>query len=151
MQQHDYTDELKQVDRSEVKNGIYPEIVGQLHWIAIQSRPDLCFDVLDLSTLGELNASYANLSDRVSSAGGYVIFLQGQNGNMCPISWSAKKIRRFVKSTLDAEALSLVEGLDACYFVRSILQEMIQFKTGQPIMIKCFTDKKIIVTKHSLN
>ncbi|KAG1681692.1 Retrovirus-related Pol polyprotein from transposon RE2 [Nymphon striatum] len=176
------SNELKQVGIADVKNGIYPEIVGQLHWIATQSRPDLCFDVLDLSTLGELSetklqsklnkvirkaknnlyrikypslgslenielilyadASYANLSDRVSSAGGYVIFLRGQNGNMCPISWSAKKIRRVVKSTLAAEALSLVEGLDACYFVRSILQEMIQIKKGQSIMIKCFTDNK---------
>ncbi|CAG2191491.1 unnamed protein product [Mytilus edulis] len=119
LQQHDYTDELKQVDRADIKNGIYPEIVGQLHWIATQSRPDLCFDVLDLSTSVQLSeaktqsklnkvirkaknnsyrikypnleslknielilytdASYANLSDRVSSAGGYVIFLRGQN------------------------------------------------------------------------
>ncbi|CAG2226054.1 unnamed protein product [Mytilus edulis] len=151
--QHDYTDELKQVDRADIKNGIYPEIVGQLHWIATQSRPDLCFDVLDLSTSVQLSeaktqsklnkvirkaknnsyrikypnleslknielilytdASYANLSDRVSSAGGYVIFLRGQNGKNCPISWSSKKIRRVVKSTLAAEALSLVDGLPA--------------------------------------
>ena len=38
LQQHDYTEELKQVDRTvdarDVKNNIYPEIVGQLHWIA---------------------------------------------------------------------------------------------------------------------
>ena len=40
-----------------VKNDIYPEIVGQLHWIATQSRPDLCFDVLDLSTLCDLSES----------------------------------------------------------------------------------------------
>ena len=55
LQQHDYTDELKQVDRADIKNGIYPEIVGQLHWIATQSRPDLCFDVLDLSTSVQLS------------------------------------------------------------------------------------------------
>ncbi|CAG2223736.1 unnamed protein product [Mytilus edulis] len=55
LQQHDYTDELKQVDRAKYKNGIYPEIVGQLHWIATQSRPDLCFDVLDLSTSVQLS------------------------------------------------------------------------------------------------
>ncbi|VDI54554.1 Hypothetical predicted protein [Mytilus galloprovincialis] len=182
LQQHDYTDELKQVDRADIKNGIYPEIVGQLHWIATQSRPDLCFDVLDLSTSVQLSeaktqsklnkvirkaknnsyrikypnleslknielilytdASYANLSDRVSSAGGYVIFLRGQNGKNCPISWSSKKIRRVVKSTLAAEALSLVDGLDACYFVRSILQEMIKLNAGESIPIKCFTDNK---------
>ncbi|CAG2247668.1 unnamed protein product [Mytilus edulis] len=114
LQQHDYTDELKQVDRADIKNGIYQEIVGQLHWIATQNRPDLRFDVWDLSTSftaseaktqSKLNkvrkaknnsyrikhpnlesprnielilytdASYANLSDHVSSSGGYVIFL----------------------------------------------------------------------------
>ncbi|VDI35393.1 Hypothetical predicted protein [Mytilus galloprovincialis] len=147
-----------------------------------QSRPDLCFDVLDLSTSVQLSeaktqsklnkvirkaknnsyrikypnleslknielilytdASYANLSDRVSSAGGYVIFLRGQNGKNCPISWSSKKIRRVVKSTLAAEALSLVDGLDACYFVRSILQEMIKLNAGESIPINCFTDNK---------
>ena len=186
LQQHDYTEELKQVDKTvesrDVKNDIYPEIVGQLHWIASQSRPDLCFDVLDLSTLCDLSesklrskinkvvrkakynqykimfpcleniegmelllftdASYANLSDRFSSAGGYVIFLKGKNGSLCPISWGAKKIKRVVKSTLAAEALSLVEGLDACYFVRSILHEMFNVKVGQYIMIKCYTDNK---------
>ncbi|CAC5359188.1 unnamed protein product [Mytilus coruscus] len=153
-----------------------------LHWIVTQSRPDLCFDVLDLSTSIQLSeaktqsklnkvirkaknnsyriqypnleglknielilytdASYANLSDRVSSAGGYVIFLRRQNGKNCPISWSSKKIRRVVKSTLAAEALSLVKGLDACYFVRRILQEMIKLNAGESIPIKCFTDNK---------
>ena len=88
------------------------------------------------------DASYANLSDRFSSAGGYVIFLKGKNGSLCPISWGAKKIKRVVKSTLAAEALSLVEGLDACYFVRSILHEMYNVKAGQNIMIKCYTDNK---------
>ena len=40
------------------------------------------------------DASYANLSDRFSSAGGYVIFLKGKNGSLCQISWGAKKITR---------------------------------------------------------
>ena len=39
------------------------------------------------------DASYANLSDRFSSAGGYVIFLKGKNASLCPISWGAKKIK----------------------------------------------------------
>ena len=88
------------------------------------------------------DASYANLSDKVSSAGGYLIFLKGKNGSLCPISWASKKIKRVVKSTLAAEALALVEGLDACYFVRSILHEMIQVKHGNEIPIKCYTDNK---------
>ena len=88
------------------------------------------------------DASYANLSDRFSSAGGYVIFLKGKNGSLCPISWGAKKIKRVVESTLAANALSLVEGLDACYFVRSILHEMFNVKAGQCITVKCYTDNK---------
>ena len=85
------------------------------------------------------DASYANLSDRFSSAAEYLILLKGKNERICPISWSSCKIKRVVKSTLAAEALSLVEGLDACYFVRSILQEMFKVKD---IKIKCFTDNK---------
>ena len=116
--QQDYIDELKQVnmktDSRSMNDQTYPEAVGQLHWIATQTRPDICYDVLDLATashlyasklqskvnkvirksksiqyklafpsLGSLedsefllftDASYANLSDKVSSAGGYIIF-----------------------------------------------------------------------------
>lgn len=186
IQQQDYIDELKPVnmktDSRNMKDQIYPEAVGQLHWIATQTRPDICFDVLDLATASHLcdsklqskvnkvirksksiqyklafpsvgsledselllftDASYANLSDKVSSAGGYLILLKGKNGRLCPISWASKKIKRVVKSTLAAEALALVEGLDACYFVRSILQEMIQVKEENGIPIKCYTDNK---------
>ena len=39
----------------DVRNEAYPEAVGQLHWIASQSRPDLCFDVLDLATVCEVS------------------------------------------------------------------------------------------------
>lgn len=52
--QTDYTEELKQVDRdiypSDVKNKVCVQIVGQLQWIATQSRPDPFFDVLVLAT-----------------------------------------------------------------------------------------------------
>lgn len=159
LHQHDYTEEIKQIDRSvdsrSLKNDIYPEIVGQLHWMAKQSRPDLYFDVLDLATISELSdsklrskinkvvrkakynqykivfpclgtsedmdlllytdASYANLSDRFSSVGGYLILLKGKNGRICPIAWGSNKIKRVVKSTLAAEALALVEGLDMLF------------------------------------
>ena len=182
LHQQEYTEELKQVDSNvDVRNEGYPEAVGQLHWIASQSRPDLCFDVLDLATVCDVSdmklkskinkvvrkaknnqykilypslesseglelllfcdASYANLSDRYSSAGGHLIFLKGKNGKICPVSWCSRKIRRVVKSTLAAEALSLVDGIDTCYFVRSMLQEMFKVKD---VVIKCFTDNKSV-------
>ena len=66
------------------------------------------------------DASYANISDRFSSAGGYVIFLKGKNA-------------------------TLLEGLDSCNFVRIILHEMFNVKAGQYITIKCYTDNKSLV------
>ena len=58
IQQQNYIDELKPVnmktDSRNMNNQIYPEAVGQLHWIATQTRPDICFDVLDLATASHL-------------------------------------------------------------------------------------------------
>ena len=59
LQQHEYTEELKQVNRSDlasanIREGLYAELVGQLHWIASQSRPDVSFDVLELYTLTDV-------------------------------------------------------------------------------------------------
>ena len=102
-----------------------------------------CLESLEgMALLPITDASYANLSDRFSRVGRYVIFLKGKNERICPISLGAKKVKRVVKSTLAAEALSLVEGLDACYFVRSTLHEMFSATDGQCIMIKCYTDNK---------
>ena len=38
-----------------MRNEAYPEAVGQLYWIASQSRPDLCFDVVDLATVCDVS------------------------------------------------------------------------------------------------
>ena len=135
-------DDLTKEEEKELKT-----VIGQLNWIATQCRPDLSFQVLELSTinkfakveqliqanklirklksepckiffprLGNLkklkiflynDASYANLPDGTSSTGGRIVWLVGDNGNCCPISWSSTKIKRVVRSTLAAEALSL--------------------------------------------
>lgn len=47
-----------------------------------------------------------------------------------------------MKSTLAAEALSLVEGLGVCYYVKSILQEIFNLETKQSIPFKCYTDNE---------
>ncbi len=101
--------------------------------------PDL-HKLEDIELIVFTDASYANLPDRVSSAGGYVVFLRGSNGSCSPISWSSKKIKRVVKSSLAAESLSLVEGIDAALYLRSILQEIIPCSVPVPII--CMTDNK---------
>lgn len=159
------------------------EVIGQTNWVTTQTRPDINFDVLELSMttkhpkvenliqankliknlkaesyhmvypkLGDLqktrlvlftDASYANLSDGVSSAGGHIVFLVGENGNCCPISWSAKKIRRVVKSTIAAETLALVDGLDVACYIKGILTEILFPKgEGNMMPIDCYIDNK---------
>lgn len=71
------------------------------------------------------DASHANLSDGISSMGAYVVFLIGENKRCCPLVWNASKIKRVVRSTLAAEALSLMLGLEAALYVRSILSELL--------------------------
>ena len=162
-------------------------VIGQLNWIATQSRPDLSFQVLELSTvnkfakvehliqanklikklksepckiffprLGNLknleillynDASYANLPDGTSSTGGRIVWLRGENGNCCPISWSSTKIKRVVRSTLAAEALSLAEGCESAFLVGSLLTELIHGKQDHRnlIPISAFVDNKSLV------
>ena len=71
------------------------------------------------------DASHANLPDGSSSAGGNVVFLVGENGKACALSWESKKIKRVVKSTLAAETLAASEAVDACYYLGQILSEIL--------------------------
>jgi hypothetical protein len=41
----------------------------------------------------------------------------------------SKKIKGVVKNTQEVEALSFMEGLDACYYMSSILQEIVNSET----------------------
>ena len=71
------------------------------------------------------DASHANLPDGYSSAGGFIIFLVGENGKSCPIAWEAKKIRRVVKSTLAAETLAMSDAVDVSYYLGRMLSEIL--------------------------
>ncbi len=43
----------------------------------------------DMDLVLFVDASYANLSDCVTSAGGFVVFILGKNGCCSPIVWSS--------------------------------------------------------------
>ena len=130
-------------------------IVGKLNWVVQGSRPDLAFDMIELSTklkkanVGDLtrsikcikklkyddsyiffaplnksdkwriivfsDASHANLSDGTGSMGAHVVFIVDEHGNCSPLTWHSGKIKRVVRSTIAAEALSLCEGIEDTY------------------------------------
>ena len=69
------------------------------------------------------DASYANLRD-FGSQGGYIIFLT-DGIRSCPIEWKSCKVRRVVKSTMAAETLALVDGLEAAFMISQVCGEII--------------------------
>ena len=67
------------------------------------------------------DASLANLSDR-GSQGGFIIILQGENGNFARLIRKSKKIKHTVKSTIAAETLTWL------WCRKLVLQEMFNHK-----------------------
>ena len=97
------------------------------------------------------DASYANLQDGVSSAGGHIVFLMGRDGRSCPLAWRSGKIRRVVRSTLAAEALSMADGLDTAYCMGYLLSEVMFKKPKEnriPIHV-CTDNKSLYENIHS--
>lgn len=92
------------------------------------------------------DASYANLPDGMSSAGGYVIFLStgfqpGVPSPCVPITWQSWKLKRKVTSTMEAETLALREGLEETLVIQGKICEMINCRP-QSIKIEAYIDNE---------
>ena len=143
-------------------------MTGSLNWVIRATRPDLSFEMIELSTkfrsgtiddlirvrkaltnlqnnkaeikiphLGNpknwiiicyTDAALGNLNDGVDSTGGFVIFITNADRKECAVlDWQSNKIRRVVRSTLAAEALSLCEGLEAALHLRDMIEDVLNF------------------------
>ena len=162
---------------------IFRQIIGQLNWAVQGSRPDLAFDLIDLSTklnsasVGDLirgvktinrlrdvhsevkfpalnlsslkiltftDASLGNLNNGTGSTHGSIAWICDNSGKCCPLFWQSKKIKRVVRSTLAAEALSLQEGLEASVYFRHLIEEILGLMKGT-IDIYAFVDNKSVI------
>jgi hypothetical protein len=88
------------------------------------------------------DATHDSLQDG-SSQGGFLVFLEGTNGNLVPMSWQSKKLHRVTKSPLASETLALGEGADAGFLVASMVKEVFGLDTLPPI--SCITDNSSLV------
>ena len=88
------------------------------------------------------DAAHANLNG-VNSTSGHIVFLTGENRRCAPLSWSCNKIKRVVRSSLAAEALSLQEGLEDGLYHQSMIQEL--FGQHCATNIKAYTDSKSLI------
>ena len=83
------------------------------------------------------DASLANLNDGFSSGAGFIIFIM-YGSVIHAVFWRSYKIRRVVKSTIAAETLALVDGIDNGIFFSRMFEEI----TGEKFDIDCFVDHK---------
>ena len=88
------------------------------------------------------DAAHANLN-AINSTSGHIVFLVGENQRSAPLSWSSNRIKRAVRSSLAAEALSMQEGLEDAIYHQSILQEL--FGKNCASKIEAYTDSKSLI------
>ena len=91
-----------------------------------------------------MNASFANINNGCGSIGGQLIFLSDKKGKVALINWHSGKVKRVVRSTLAAETLSLVEGLEDAIFHRMIVSEL-SGKKSDRFDIKAVIDNRSCV------
>lgn len=90
------------------------------------------------------DASFANLSDG-GSQGGHIVFLT-DGIRSCPLVWRSCKVRRVVKSTIAAETLALVDGLEAAYMLSKLCAEVIHgTDSGKDMSVVGVTDNRNLV------
>ncbi|CAC5372113.1 unnamed protein product [Mytilus coruscus] len=136
---------LKQLTQEEQTD--YRRMVGQLNWAVQGSRPDLAFELVDLSTklksalVCDLLRAVKNIGKKYRSS--YIVWIKDRIGKCCPISWQANKIKRVVRSTIAAEALSLQDGLETALYFRKIIEDICG--VGERIIpITAFIDNKSV-------
>ena len=89
----------------------------------------------ELVIVGFCDAALNNMDDRVSSGGGYIIFLVDEEIKSALVMWSSTKIKRIVRSSLAAEALIAVECADAMMYIKSVMREVTNKDDAEPKMV----------------
>lgn len=171
-------DELKPAEYTSLRS-----VVGSMNWAVQGTRPDMVFDMVELSTKTRkgtvedlvratkcikklkyddswlwfpvlhkedswriivfTDASHANLCDGTGSMGAHVAFLVDEHENCCTLTWHAGKVKRVVRSTIAAEALSLCEGIEDGIYLKHILVEMLPSRSNTTINV--FVDNQDVV------
>ena len=90
------------------------------------------------------DASYANLPDKASSAGGHTIFLKCKDSVKCSIiDWASSKLKRVVDNTLAAETISMKLAIESAIYIGHMINEFYHncFQSN-PIPVFSFTDNR---------
>ena len=69
------------------------------------------------------DASFGNLENG-GSQGSCNLFLADENGSCNLLSWQSKKLKRVARSSLTAETLAMLNGVEAALYVRELCKEL---------------------------
>ena len=110
--------------------------------IAKKLQLKLVFPPIDFKTASLAcftDASFGNHPDG-SSVGGFFVFAV-ESKKMSLLSWSSRKLKRVASSTVTAETLALISGIDMALFLKHHIENTyrVDFK------VNCFVDSKNLV------
>ena len=71
------------------------------------------------------------------------MFIQGLNGSQALLAWQSRKLKRVVKSTLAAETLALMEGVECAFLCKTTAKELLGIDDDLPI--RAYTDSQSLV------
>ena len=108
------------------------------------SFPALSRNIDDWKIVVFTDASLCNINNGTGSTAGHIIWLMDCHGKCCPVSLHANKIKRVVRSTIAAEALSLQEGLECGFYYRKMIEDMLGIST-KTIPIIAYVDNKSVI------
>ena len=86
------------------------------------------------------DASYGNRK-KGSSQVGFVVAIGDECDGKCPFFWKSRKGKRIARSTLEAEAISLNEGLEMAIYIREMWKEL---SGGEEVKIVGKTDSRTL-------
>ena len=154
--------------------------IGQLNWLSGMTRPDLSFEVCQLSSkvtqanvedIIQLNkvvhlakkhkvelvfpridmssvqmivyadSSFNNLP-KGGSQEGHIVFISDRNNKCAPLSWASQRIKRVVRSTLAAEAISLNNACDDSVYLGRIIMSLCATAPMKSIPIVAYCDNQ---------
>ena len=84
------------------------------------------------------DASHGNLNGGVDSCMGYLVFIVNSQHHSSPLSWRSGKVKRVVRSTIAAETLAMIEGLEDGIYLQNSMKELL----GVEIPMVGYTDNQ---------
>ena len=94
------------------------------------NKKDTVIEVFSDASLGNMRGEKNQI--------GYIVSMKDDEGNISPVIWKSKVAKRIIRSTLNAENLTMEEGLENGIWIERIWEKMYEKK----VTVIGYTDSK---------